>query len=173
MNPIHQCFQKISPGNHFSYVRDVCTYVRTYVRMYVCMCVRTYGRTDKGDTICPPIINGGGIKTRLWNHKVNCSSEQYRPIKSVWHSSICVLFALVMYVIIHYRCKCWGAWWLYTDDVVFVFTVPPIAEVIWGWGHKSLIRQTGEARDWSRDPWFTWQEAYPLHHGGFSTDPPM
>ena len=24
--------------------------------------VRTYGRTDKGDTICPPIINGGGIK---------------------------------------------------------------------------------------------------------------
>ena len=26
--------------------------------------VRTYGRTDKGDAICPPpIINGGGIKT--------------------------------------------------------------------------------------------------------------
>ena len=49
MNPIHQCFQKISPGNHFSYVRD-----RTY---------GTYGRTDKGDAICPPIINGGGIKT--------------------------------------------------------------------------------------------------------------
>ena len=24
---------------------------------------------------------------------------------------------------------------MYTDDVVFVFTVPPIAEVIWGWGH--------------------------------------
>ena len=45
MNPIHQFFQKISPGNHFSYVRDV----------------PTYGRTDKGDTICPPIINGGGI----------------------------------------------------------------------------------------------------------------
>ena len=52
MNPIHQCIQKISPGNHFSYVRDV--------RMYV----RTYGRTDKGDAICPPIINGGGIKSR-------------------------------------------------------------------------------------------------------------
>ena len=53
MNPIHQCFQKISPGNHFSYVRDVHTYVRTY------------GCTDKGDAICPPppIINGGGIKT--------------------------------------------------------------------------------------------------------------
>ena len=51
MNPIHQCFQKISPGNHFSYVRD-----RTY---------GTYVRTDKGDAICPPppIINGGGIKT--------------------------------------------------------------------------------------------------------------
>ena len=50
MNPIHECFQKISPGNHFSYVRDV--------RMY------TYVRTDKGDAICPPpIINGGGIKT--------------------------------------------------------------------------------------------------------------
>ena len=31
---------------------------------------------------------------------------------------------------------------------------------------KSLIRQTGEARDWPWDPWFTWQEAYPLHHGG-------
>ena len=47
MNPIHRCIQKISPGNHFSYVRDV----------------RTYGRTDKGDAICPPppIINGGGI----------------------------------------------------------------------------------------------------------------
>ena len=27
------------------------------------MYVRTYGRTDKGDAICPPpIINGGGIK---------------------------------------------------------------------------------------------------------------
>ena len=39
MNPIPQCFQKISPGNH----------------------LRTYG-TDKGDAICPPpIINGGGI----------------------------------------------------------------------------------------------------------------
>ena len=26
--------------------------------------VRMYGRTDKGDAICPPsIINGGGIKT--------------------------------------------------------------------------------------------------------------
>ena len=25
--------------------------------------VRKYGRTDKGDAICPPIINGGGIKT--------------------------------------------------------------------------------------------------------------
>ena len=47
MNQIHQCFQNISPGNHFSYVRD-----------------RTYVRTDKGDAICPPppIINGGGIK---------------------------------------------------------------------------------------------------------------
>ena len=45
MNPIHRCIQKISPGNHFSYVRDV--------------------RTDKGDAICPPhpIINDGGIKT--------------------------------------------------------------------------------------------------------------
>ena len=53
MNPIHQCFQKISPGNHFSYVRD-----RTY-GTYVC----TFGRTDKGDAICPSIINGGGIKT--------------------------------------------------------------------------------------------------------------
>ena len=30
---------------------------------------------------------------------------------------------------------------------------------------KSLIRQTGEARDWPWDPWFIWQEAYPLHHG--------
>ena len=30
MNPIHQCFQQISPGNHFSYVRDVRTYGRTY-----------------------------------------------------------------------------------------------------------------------------------------------
>ena len=57
MNPIHQCFQEISPGNHFSYVRDVRTYVRTDGR--------TYGRTDKGDTICPPIINGGGIKTAI------------------------------------------------------------------------------------------------------------
>ena len=25
--------------------------------------VRMYVRTDKGDAICPPIINGGGIKT--------------------------------------------------------------------------------------------------------------
>ena len=25
---------------------------------------------------------------------------------------------------------------MYTDDVVFVFTVPPIAEVIWEWGHS-------------------------------------
>ena len=50
MNPIHRCIQKISPGNHFSYIRD-----GTYVRMY--------RRTDKGDAICPPpIINGGGIK---------------------------------------------------------------------------------------------------------------
>ena len=37
------------------------------VRMYV----RTYGRTDKGDAICPPpIINGGGIIIQLcqWIH---------------------------------------------------------------------------------------------------------
>ena len=36
-----------------------------YVRTYVC----TYGRTDKGDAICPPpIINGGGITTEkcIW-----------------------------------------------------------------------------------------------------------
>ena len=26
---------------------------------------RTYVRTDKGDAICPPIINGGGIKKLL------------------------------------------------------------------------------------------------------------
>ena len=53
MNPIHQCLQKISPGNHFSYVRD-----RMYVRMYV--------RTDKGDAICPPpIMNGGCIKNNF------------------------------------------------------------------------------------------------------------
>ena len=52
MNPIHRCFQKILPGNHISYVRD-----RTY---------GTYGRTDKGDAICPPpIINGGGIKIKF------------------------------------------------------------------------------------------------------------
>ena len=37
-------------------------FVRTG-RTYVSTDVRTYGRTDKGDTICPPIINGGGIKT--------------------------------------------------------------------------------------------------------------
>ena len=50
MNPIPQCFQKISPGNHFRmYGTDVRMYVRTDVR------------TDKGDAICPPIINGGGI----------------------------------------------------------------------------------------------------------------
>ena len=47
MNAIHQCIQKISPGNHF------CTYGTG----------RT-GRTDKGDAICPPppITNGGGHK---------------------------------------------------------------------------------------------------------------
>ena len=28
------------------------------------MYVRMDGRTDKGDAICPPIINGGGIKSR-------------------------------------------------------------------------------------------------------------
>ena len=37
MNPMHQCIQKISPENSFSYVRDV--------------------RTDKGDAICGGIIN--------------------------------------------------------------------------------------------------------------------
>ena len=50
MDPMHQCIQKISPGNLF----------RTYV--YNC----TYVRTDKGDAICPPITNGGGIKTILF-----------------------------------------------------------------------------------------------------------
>ena len=30
--------------------------------------VRTDGRTDKGDTICPPIINGGSIKTGVCDH---------------------------------------------------------------------------------------------------------
>ena len=29
---------------------------------------------------------------------------------------------------------------------------------------KSLIRQTGEARDRTCDPWFTKQVAYPLQH---------
>ena len=35
--------------------------------------VRTYGRTDKGDAICPPITNGGGItktstkEAQYWN----------------------------------------------------------------------------------------------------------
>ena len=52
MNPIHRCYQKISPGNQFSYVRGQDVWD---VRMYV--------RTDKGDAIYPPIINGGGIKT--------------------------------------------------------------------------------------------------------------
>ena len=28
--------------------------------------VRMYVRTDKGDAICPPIINGGGIKILNW-----------------------------------------------------------------------------------------------------------
>ena len=52
-------FSKDIARKPFSYVRDV----RTYVSMYVCMFVRTYGRLDKGDAICPPpIINGGGIK---------------------------------------------------------------------------------------------------------------
>ena len=55
---------------------------------------------------------------------------------------------------------------MYADDVVSHMGMGP--QLL-----KSLIRQTGEARDWPWDPWFTWQEAYPLHHGGFSTDPPM
>ena len=46
MNPIHQCIQKISPGNHFSYVQDVRTYVRTRVILYAPP---------------PPITNGRGI----------------------------------------------------------------------------------------------------------------
>ena len=46
MNPMHQCIQKILPGNPFSYVRDIIT--------------------DKGDAICPPppITNGEGIKNK-------------------------------------------------------------------------------------------------------------
>ena len=48
MNPMNQCIQKISPGNPFSYVRDVRTYVCTYVR------------TDKGDAICPPPLQMAG-----------------------------------------------------------------------------------------------------------------
>ena len=48
MNPIHQCFQKILPGNHFSYVWDVRTDVRTRVMLYAPP---------------PQIINGGGIIT--------------------------------------------------------------------------------------------------------------
>ena len=64
MNPIDQCFQKISPGNHFSYVRD-----RTYGTY-----VRTYGCTDKADAICPPppILNGGGII----NHVAQCKTSK-------------------------------------------------------------------------------------------------
>ena len=43
-------FSKDIARKPFSYVRDVCT----------------YGRTDKGDAICPPpIINGGGIMSKL------------------------------------------------------------------------------------------------------------
>ena len=30
MNPMHQCIQKISPGNPFSYVQDVLTRVMLY-----------------------------------------------------------------------------------------------------------------------------------------------
>ena len=53
MNPIPLCFQKISPGNHFrTYGTDVHTYVRTYVRSRVMLYAP------------PPIINGGGIKSR-------------------------------------------------------------------------------------------------------------
>ena len=45
-------FSKDIARKPFSYVRDGRTYVCTYVR------------TDKSDAICPPIINGGGIKSR-------------------------------------------------------------------------------------------------------------
>ena len=30
MNPIHQCFQKISPGNHFSYVKKHAICLKDY-----------------------------------------------------------------------------------------------------------------------------------------------
>ena len=72
MISIHQCIQKISHGNHFSYVQDG-TYVRTYVR------------TDKGDAISPPPITNGGViktfeRTGTWSLvKGSCRGEVVPP----------------------------------------------------------------------------------------------
>ena len=59
--------------------------------MYVRMYVRTYGRTDKGDAICPPsIINGGGIKTRLYadDTSLGYSSSELAQIKIVLNNDL-------------------------------------------------------------------------------------
>ena len=92
MNPIHQCIQKISPGNHFYtvikghnsdnnwWILSVIELDLYFMIIYLCMkyesnksmyskdiawkpfLVRTYVRTRV--MLYAPIINGGGIKTR-------------------------------------------------------------------------------------------------------------
>ena len=52
-------------------------------------------------------------------------------------------------------------------ELTFVFNIPPTAKVIWRRATaKFLIRQTGEPREPTCDPWFTRQVVYPLHHSG-------
>ena len=74
MNPIHQCFQNISPGNHFSYVRDV--------------------RTDKGDVICPPPPlhykwrGHKNVQSNLMNSKFSVLEVLFRFINSSKYRSV-------------------------------------------------------------------------------------
>ena len=62
------------------------------------MYVRMYGRTDKGDAICPPIINGGGIKktTYATNLLVKSSNQPlvFLPILPIWKAVATRSFAL-------------------------------------------------------------------------------
>ena len=88
MNPIHQCFQKISPGNHFSYVRDVRTYVRTYVRTDVQTRVMLYAPPHykwRGHKNMAAII-GGNMKAEPKKHLWQFLDGKLTVLYIVWDS---------------------------------------------------------------------------------------
>ena len=83
MNPIHQCIQKISSGNHF----------RTY---------GTYVHTDKGDAICPPPphYKWRGHKNNRDNNRSRKTYPVCKEFKVFAHLGLAHMVACLY----HYKC---------------------------------------------------------------------